>query len=104
MSAHRLSVMRHAKSDWHSGAAEDFLRPLSPRGWRDAARMGLWLVEQGLLPALIVSSPAVRTRETLDVLEQAAGVDLAQQTEWIDELYHGSLEGLLEILTGQQQR
>ena len=103
MSAHRLSVMRHAKSDWYSAAADDFLHPLSPRGRRDAARMGRWLAEQGLLPAHIVSSPAVRTRETLDVLEQAAGVDLAQLTEWIDELYHGSLEALLDILTGQQQ-
>ncbi|MGH8513640.1 MAG: SixA phosphatase family protein, partial [Gammaproteobacteria bacterium] len=40
--ARRLLVMRHAKSDWDSGAGSDFDRPLAKRGERDAPRMGRW--------------------------------------------------------------
>jgi phosphohistidine phosphatase len=43
---------------------DDFHRPLKKRGRKNAARMGAWLVEQGVVPDFVVSSPAVRTMET----------------------------------------
>ena len=43
---------------------DDFHRPLKKRGQKNAARMGAWLAEQGLVPDYVVSSPAVRAMET----------------------------------------
>lgn len=102
MTGSRLFVMRHAKSDWYSGAAEDFLRPLSDRGQRDARRMGRWMAAEGWIPARILSSPARRTRETLALLAEGAAVPLEARTEWVEALYLASLDDLLEVVKGQQ--
>ena len=96
--------MRHAKSDWYSGASEDFLRPLSARGVRDARRMGQWMAAEAVLPEWIVSSPARRTRETLSLLADGAGTDLEACTEWVDALFHSSLESILAVLKTQRRR
>ena len=41
----RLWLLRHAKSDWDTGAA-DFDRPLKKRGRKSADRLGAWLAER----------------------------------------------------------
>ena len=69
-----LSLLRHAKSSWDDGSLEDFERPLAKRGESAAPRMGAFMAEQGLAPQLILCSPAVRARQTLDlVLPHLAG-------------------------------
>ena len=62
---HKLFIMRHAKSDWSVPAGSDFDRPLARRGVRDAPRMAAWLAQQGVLPGMIVSSPALRAKQTV---------------------------------------
>lgn len=94
----RLVLMRHAKSDWFSGEGDDFSRPLSDRGIRDARQMGRWLVDGGYLPAAILSSTSRRTRQTLELMADGAGLDLAARTEWLDELYHASAGSLRNLL------
>ena len=90
--------MRHAKSDWFSGDDDDFSRPLSDRGIRDARQMGRWLAAAGYLPNAIVSSPARRTRQTLDLVADATGLDLSARTAWLDALYHASAATLRSVL------
>src|SRR4029450_13070844 len=69
-----LSLLRHAKSSWDDASLEDFERPLAKRGESAAPRMGRFMAEQGLAPQLILCSPAVRARQTLDlVLPHLAG-------------------------------
>lgn len=70
-----LLLMRHAKSDWHAGAGDDFSRPLSARGRRDSPRIGQWLLANDILPARILCSAARRTRETAELLCAASGLD-----------------------------
>jgi len=60
----QLILLRHAKSDWDSGARSDFDRPLNARGRRDAPRMGEWLAANDYAPDAVIASPAVRARET----------------------------------------
>jgi phosphohistidine phosphatase len=60
----RLMLMRHAKSDRSPGTA-DALRPLNARGVVAARLMGAYMARHGLLPDLVLCSPAQRTRETL---------------------------------------
>jgi phosphohistidine phosphatase len=68
-----LLVLRHAKSSWSEPARDDHERPLNPRGRRDAPRMGELVREYGLIPDLVISSDAVRARETAEAMAEAAG-------------------------------
>ena len=61
----RLILTRHAKSSWDDPLMSDHDRPLNERGRRDAPRMAAFLEDKGLIPDQIVSSTAIRTRETL---------------------------------------
>jgi len=90
MTTTRLVLMRHAKSDWGSGEQDDYLRPLNDRGVRDARGMGRWFARTGYLPAAILSSSSRRTRDTLRLLAEGAGVDLEARTVWSDALYLAS--------------
>ncbi|MEV7329869.1 histidine phosphatase family protein [Micromonospora sp. NPDC093244] len=59
-----LVLLRHAKAEQGSDAADDANRPLSPRGDADAAAAGAWLAHHGLLPDVVICSTARRTRQT----------------------------------------
>lgn len=94
----RLLLMRHAKSDWSSGAQDDFERSLNERGVRDARRMGRWLADEAGLPATILSSPAQRTRDTLRLLGEGAGQPLDERTRFVDGLYLATAGGIREVM------
>jgi phosphohistidine phosphatase len=61
----RLMLLRHAKSDWSAPGTRDQDRPLSTRGREAAPKMGRYMARHGLVPDLIVASPAARVTETL---------------------------------------
>jgi phosphohistidine phosphatase len=63
----QLVLMRHGRAT-HKTGFEDVERPLTGRGRRDAAAAGSWLRDQGLVPDLVLCSPALRTRRTWDEL------------------------------------
>lgn len=92
-----LLIMRHAKSDWDSSARHDFDRPLAKRGKRDAPRVGAWLYREGLVPNLILSSPAERARAT--VLRVCKRLDMNKQNiRWDQRIYEAETATLLDIL------
>lgn len=68
-----LYLLRHAKSSWKDEGLDDFDRPLSKRGRANAAAMGAYLAQHGMIPAQIICSSAKRTRETLEHLQEAFG-------------------------------
>ena len=60
-----LVLLRHAKAEAAgSDAPDDAERPLTARGHADAAAAGAWLARHGLLPDVVICSPARRTRQT----------------------------------------
>ncbi|MEM8666883.1 MAG: histidine phosphatase family protein [Planctomycetota bacterium] len=63
-----LIVMRHAKSDWGDSSLSDHDRPLNARGQRDAPRMADWLADSGWTPDVVLSSSSLRTRQTLQLM------------------------------------
>jgi len=89
-----LYLLRHAKSSWEDPALPDRERPLAPRGRRDAKRMAKHLVRLGIEPELVLCSPAVRTRETLDLVRPALGAGTEVRLE--EGLYAASSDELLE--------
>lgn len=62
----RLLLLRHSKTV-PSSPQGDFERELAPRGRKDAARMGEYMADAGLVPAATLVSPARRTRETAEL-------------------------------------
>ncbi|MCE8514235.1 histidine phosphatase family protein [Ruegeria pomeroyi] len=59
-----LILTRHAKSAWDDISLGDHDRTLNKRGRRSAQAIGAWLRQHGYLPDQVISSDAVRTRET----------------------------------------
>lgn len=93
----RLHVLRHAKSSWGDAALDDYDRPLNGRGKRAVARIAEYLDAQAIEPAVVLCSPARRTRETYARIEHAfAGADVLFEPE----LYHASEA----VLIGRLQR
>jgi phosphohistidine phosphatase len=90
-----LIIMRHAKSDWLTGEY-DFDRPLAERGARDASRMGKWLSSSEYSPDQIIASPAVRAKQTVELLCKASGLDV-DQVVWEKSIYSTDTQNLLDI-------
>ncbi len=65
-----LYIVRHAKSSWKNIDLPDIDRPLNKRGRRDAPFMGKILKKEGVMPDLIISSPARRACKTAKVIAQ----------------------------------
>jgi len=59
-----ICLVRHAKSSWDDPYLDDFDRPLNARGRHDAPVMARRVLERGILPDLILSSPANRAAAT----------------------------------------
>ena len=92
----RLALLRHAKSSWDDATLDDFNRPLNERGWKAARRIGQELKERSVIFDLVLSSPAARTRETIDgVMEE---YDFAAPIEFEPRLYGASEQVLLDIV------
>jgi phosphohistidine phosphatase len=93
----RLTLVRHAKSDWSLPGQNDWDRPLNKRGQRDAPEMARRLRSRRLKPDLILSSPAVRALTTATVMARELKVPAAhvQQDE---RLYLASPSDLLAVI------
>lgn len=59
-----LILWRHAEAEELSASGEDLNRSLTPRGEKEAARMGAWLDRQLPETARILCSPALRCEQT----------------------------------------
>ena len=59
-----LMLLRHAKSSLADAGQEDSDRPLNDRGRHAATAVGRYMASNGLVPQLVLCSPARRTRET----------------------------------------
>lgn len=95
-----LTLVRHAKSSWEDPGLRDRDRPLNRRGERDAPRMGKRIVEAGIRPSLIISSPAARAWATAKAVAKEIGYPLEFLQREAD-LYLASVEDFLEIVNAQ---
>jgi phosphohistidine phosphatase len=65
-----LMLLLHAKSSWEFPDMEDFDRPLNAKGVIAAKRLGTFLRANNFSsPDIILSSPSVRTRQTLSLVQ-----------------------------------
>jgi len=92
-----LYLVRHAKSSWAHPGLDDFDRPLNRRGTADAPGMGKYLAEQGILPQIIVTSPARRARTTAISLATSMQVPLSSMVE-DERIYAASTPTLISVI------
>lgn len=92
----RLTLLRHAKSDWDDPVKRDFDRPLNGRGKRAALLMGQYARSKAMTFDHLIASPAVRVRETLDSF--AEGYEAPFEPEWDRRIYLASASTLLDIV------
>jgi phosphohistidine phosphatase len=90
-----VHLLRHAKSDWNDEAIEDRERPLAPRGIKAARQLAQHLKKADFEVDLVLSSPARRTRETVELIRPALG---KAEISFEKDLYGASAEELLKRL------
>ena len=91
-----LGLFRHAKSDWQDPRARDFDRPLNARGRMGAAVMGRHVKDHGVRWERMLSSPAIRCAETIEIACQAAERPVA--VNWDRRIYLASSATLADLL------
>ena len=97
-----LLVLRHAKSSWKDRSLEDHDRPLNKRGRKAAPRMGRLMVEENLIPDLLLCSTATRARETWRRLNKQAGWTIEER--FLPAFYPGDPVGILQSLRDLPER
>lgn len=93
----RLMLLRHAKSDRSDPGARDQDRVLNARGREAAPRVGVYMASHGLIPDLVLSSPAARTRETWDLV--APAFSTPPQVLYDERIYQNVPDVLLTLIT-----
>jgi phosphohistidine phosphatase len=92
----RLLLMRHAKSSWDQPELDDLDRPLAPRGRKAAPLMAQYINNSTWQPDLVLCSPAVRVRETWQLMAPVLGRTVDSKT--LRTIYPGAPGRLLEVL------
>lgn len=100
MTAHRLVLLRHAKSDWPPGVP-DLERPLGSRGRRDAPVAGAWIAGYVEDVDLVLVSPAARTQETWALARGAWQEPPEARTE--KRLYDAYPEDMLDLVRATEE-
>ena len=75
----------------------DFDRPLKDRGRKAATRIGTYLAAEKLNEPLVVCSPAVRTRETAEIVLKHA--HLSDGVRFEERIYEAALRDLVNVVS-----
>ena len=92
-----LYLLRHAKSSWKDDSLADFDRPLKGRGRDAAEQLGKKLASEKLQDAVLICSPAARTRETAQIVLKHSRLRMDQRFD--ERIYEASLRDLLQVVS-----
>ena len=84
----RLYLMRHARAGWALPGQTDFDRTLEDTGFAEAEIVADTAADRRLVPDLVLSSTAVRCRQTAEAFRRAMKEDL--EIRFVDSLYAGT--------------
>ncbi len=98
-----LYIMRHAKSDWSGSGISDIDRPINQRGQKNAKQIGQWMQDHEYIPQGIISSPALRARQTIElVTDQLHDID-SKNIIYEKDLYLANIAALLDCIRKYKQ-
>ena len=92
-----LIVVRHAKAVWADLEIKDHQRALDPQGIADAAKLGQFLLQEGIRPDLVLSSTALRAVTTAGIIVNNMNL-LPSIIKQKDVLYNASAETILSVV------
>src|SRR3954471_18163030 len=92
-----LYLLRHAKSSWNDASLTDSERPLKERGREAAEQMGRFLGARKVAVSALIVSPAVRTRQTVEIVLQHASLGVEPQFD--ERIYEASLSTLVTVVS-----
>ena len=92
----QLHLLRHAHAgDPFEWDGPDEARPLSPRGERQADRLGRFLAGVGFRTDAIITSPKVRAVQTAEIVAERLGVPVGTDDRLAGDVGLGALEAIL---------
>lgn len=92
-----LLLLRHAKTAPAQSSQADIDRPLTAEGRQAAERIGEFIWKDGLTITAALCSPALRARETMDLVLSAAKLSLVPSYD--STIYEGGPAALLEVIS-----
>jgi len=93
----KIYLLRHAKSNWKEEGLSDFDRSLNKRGKADLKFMAQRLKNFGVMPDLIISSPAKRAKSTSKRVARIIGYD-ESKISYEYALYNSSYQNYRYLL------
>ncbi len=96
-----LYILRHAKAEPLTSGQDDHDRPLAERGIREAGAMGKYLMVQQIRPERVLCSSALRTRQTLQHVQDAYPQTMAVHHD--EKLYLTSANEMLLVLASMPE-
>jgi len=91
----KLMLVRHAKSGWDIPDLPDFERPLNQRGEETAPEMAQRLLQKGIVPQYLVSSPAERAKATANIFAETFNL---AEPEYNQVIYEANTQTLLSVV------
>lgn len=92
-----LVIARHTKSSWKEIGMLDFDRPLKKDRIGDAEKISAKLKSLGLVPGLMLSSPAMRTKQTAEIFCRNLNYDF-QKVHFDKRIYEASVEDIFGVI------
>jgi phosphohistidine phosphatase len=90
-----IYLIRHAEAVSATSTVNDFDRPLTATGKKDAHRMGQRLHENKVAPDFILASPALRTISTARIIAEELNFAV-DQIITDPQIYNGGIEEFIE--------
>jgi len=94
----KLIIVRHGKSSWDHNGLDDIDRPLAERGFLNSAEMARRLLDKGIVPELILTSPASRALNTALIMSRTWGLEPGK-LQIHDALYDAFLEEIKTVVS-----
>jgi phosphohistidine phosphatase len=93
----RLTLIRHGNADWKDASIADFDRPLNKRGLGEAEGIGKVLMENELVPELLLASAARRAQQTAETAGRMLGLP-TRRVKSAEQLYLARAEVILTLV------
>jgi phosphohistidine phosphatase len=92
-----LYIVRHAKSSWDQAGLADHERPILEKGVNRTKLVSNFLVENNYNVDLIISSHAIRARQTASIIADALNYP-EDNIQISPTIYHGDIDNLFNQL------
>jgi phosphohistidine phosphatase len=98
----KIYLIRDAKAEGFSQGISDFEREITKKGKKDILTIGSYMALRGISLDIILSSCALRAQQS--AISLAEKLSFSGEQHFLQELYFGSNDALLEIVKAQDDK